>query len=181
MRAAREAEMPGVPAAREKAAAEAEKQRKANVQAQEREQKQIAVARDERVIEQSLQSLQLAPGNAQQAMKKANDPATQKKLRACAGQLGLPMKGSDVAFGAAMTILSAQAEGEHVRERNAQALEIDRETGLESPTTLLLEQAERGAANVGQLRQSMQQIYPEVCVTGEQPALRRRKYDDDDV
>ena len=24
-------------------------------------------------------------------------------------------------------------------------------------------------------------IYPEVCVTGEQPALRRRKYDDDDV
>ena len=98
LRAAREAEMPGVPAAREKAAAEAEKQRKANVQAQEREQKQIAVARDERVIEQSLQSLQLAPGNAQQAMEKANDPATQKKLRACAGQLGLPMKGSDAAF-----------------------------------------------------------------------------------
>ena len=71
LRAAREAEMPGVPAAREKAAAEAEKQRKANVQAQEREQKQIAGARDERAIEQSLQSLQLAPGNAQQAMKKA--------------------------------------------------------------------------------------------------------------
>ena len=164
LRAAREAEMPGVPAAREKAAAEAEKQRKANVQAQEREQKQIAGARDERVIEQSLQSLQLDPGNAQQAMEKANDPATQKKLRACAGQLGLPMKGADVAFGAAMKILSAQAEGEHVRERNMQALEIDRATGLESPTTLLLEQAERGAANVGQLRQSMQQIYPEVQI-----------------
>ena len=63
-----------------------------------------------------------------------------------------------------MTILSAQAEGEHVRERNMQALEIDRATGLESPTTLLLEQAERGAANVGELRQSMLQIYPEVQI-----------------
>ena len=75
-----------------------------------------------------------------------------------------------------MVDLRMKAETSQVRTlRTSFASQITSAEVMDKGRSLWME------ATVEQKTVIAQQIYPEVCVTGEQPALRRRKYDDDDV
>ena len=156
-----DAQMPGMAAARDRNVAEDARKKEVDERAQAQERKRIAAAQAASSIELSMRTLQLDEAQEQRAHKLAANPLMQRKLRECAKLevSGQPLKG-ELAQGAAMSILTARAEGEVVRAQNLKALIMQTQAGLAAPATVILEQKSRGDTNAGEIKESVRTAYP---------------------